>query len=191
MTSNNPAAAPEPGDLTEWVFREVARHMVTIVSATLRAQFPTGAYLVLAFGQDPVHGRGEALRFDSIRDDQGETLWAFPRGPYGFTPFPNPVPDEIAPHWGSRDARNPGPILSMLRRIAPHLPFESLPKEVMHATDAGRTLYGIQLIPWPLPDLNGPALESCECGCPGGECAPCCGTEPCPVVCSGCTRWRP
>jgi hypothetical protein len=155
--------------------------MIPLVAATLHAMFPTGRYLVLTRPTGDYDD--DTVILDSVRDAQGETLRRFDS--YGLPSGRLPdVPAEIAALWGTRDPRQPEEIQCLLQDVdtvadcLDFLPEEFRTVEEIEAEDeGGRTPLGI-----PLP---------CPCGRTGGECSPCCGTAPCPVVCSGCTTWRP
>ncbi|MFF4902193.1 hypothetical protein [Streptomyces sp. NPDC001068] len=153
--------------------RAVARDMLPLLAATLRAQYPTGVHLALYRDSD-----GE-LSYHSVRTAQGETVFRFPTRWWDMGRFPQPVPAEIAALWPDHDASDPGTVLSMIQQVDQHGVLSFLPDEAMwpHEEDLDLTPVGLRLI--------------CPCGAPDGVCAPCCGTEPCgPNVCSACTLWR-
>ncbi|MFI5748971.1 hypothetical protein ACIBBE_24255 [Streptomyces sp. NPDC051644] len=144
-----------------------ARALITLVAATIHAQYPGGAYLVL---QQTDNG----FRYDSVRDAKGETVFQFPYCWWEIGRFPRPVPDEITALWGNEDPSDPGVVLSLIDAHDDDI-IKYLPKEFMQPGEDKldrNTPLGIRLSP-------------CEFGSPRGVCAPCCGSDPCPTPCFG------
>lgn len=163
--------------------RAAAGAMVPLLAATLHAQFPDARFLVITRHETDYDG--DYLRLNSVRGAEGEIVRAFPELLSRTEQLPA-VPEEIAALWGAHDPRDPGAILGLAQRVedtAPHDFLDFLPErartdeEIEGENAGGRTPLGIAL--------------PCPCGAPGGECAPCCGSRPCPTVCSGCSTWRP
>ncbi|MGA5127661.1 hypothetical protein ACPCAG_30720 [Streptomyces pseudogriseolus] len=128
-----------------------AKAMLPLISATLHAQYPTGAYLVLTrpVGYDDF----DAVRLDSVRDADGNVLREFDEYAPEQPQLP-PVPDEIAALWGEADPRNPAAVLDLVQRVDEVAPYEFLaflPVEVQTAEEikaedeGGRTPLGIPL----------------------------------------------
>ncbi|WP_326724710.1 hypothetical protein OHT59_40570 [Streptomyces sp. NBC_00243] len=130
-------------DNAEAQARDAARAMLSLVAATLRVQYPTGAHLVLYRRSD------DELRYDSVRDAQGETVFQFPSHWWEIGRFPQPVPADIAALWGDEDPSDPGAVLELLRHIDAHGVLKFLPDEVMRdgEAEAERMPVGIPLEP--------------------------------------------
>ncbi|MFG2795813.1 hypothetical protein [Streptomyces pseudovenezuelae] len=133
--------------------------MIPLISATLRAQFPTGAFLVIARkdGDD-----GQYLALDSVRDDKGVALCRFPSNLDRARKLP-PVPLELAVLWGTNQPQRPKVILELLQRIedtAPHAFIDYLPAELRTAAEqkaedkGGNSLLGIPLVDADLRSLR-------------------------------------
>ncbi|MFI5990359.1 hypothetical protein ACIBAC_00695 [Streptomyces sp. NPDC051362] len=160
-----------------------AHAMVPLVGETLHRQFPTGAWLVLT--RPEKYDGHDHVRLHSVRGPLGETLHRFTDDGTMWEQLPA-VPEDITALWSPLDPRNPCHVLELIDRvdvIAPYEIVDMLPEyaltaeEIGHQAQGGRTPLGI-----PLP---------CACRRPAGECLPCCGLSPCPVVCSECAPWQP
>ncbi|GAA2439323.1 hypothetical protein GCM10010421_31970 [Streptomyces glaucus] len=141
--------------------RAAAQTVLSLVSATLHAQFPTAAYLVLT--RSPYLSECDELSLDSVRDAHGGILRDFADGPRAMEQLPA-VPQEIAGLWGTADPRNPHEVLELLQRIEDTAPRDLLlflPPEVMHdgEENAERTPLGIP-------------LRSASCPLHGAPCEP-------------------
>lgn len=135
--------------------REAAKAALPLVGATLHAQFPDGAYLVLTRPEEYDSDEHDAVRLDSVRDADGNTLWEFDEHVLRQPQLPA-VPDEIAALWGDLDPRDPAAVLELVQRIdaiAPYELLDFLPVEVCtveetKAEELGeRSLLGIPLAP--------------------------------------------
>lgn len=149
-------------DDAEAKVRAAAQAMLPLISVTLHAQFPTGAYLVLTRGAD--YDDYDSLRLDSVRDSAGKTLHEFDWVPSEDELLPA-VPEEIAALWGEADPREPNEVLNLVDRVddVDRHQFEFLPAELRTAEEikaednGGRTPLGIPLIPSVCP------LHGAEC----------------------------
>jgi hypothetical protein len=121
--------------------RKAARAMLPLIAATLRVQYPTGAYLVVYRGSD------DELRYDSVRDARGEIVFRFPRFWWTMGRFPQPVPADVAALWGEEDPTDPGSLLELLRHIDSHGALEFLPDHLMWPGegDLDKTPLGVPL----------------------------------------------
>ncbi|MGY4936211.1 hypothetical protein ACWD7T_35070 [Streptomyces sp. 900116325] len=104
--------------------RTVAREMLRLIAATLCVQYPTGAHLVLYRTSD------DELRYHSVRDAQGGTVFEFPRFWWMIGRFPQPVPADIAALWGDEDPTDPGIVLELIQHIDRHGALGFLPDDV-------------------------------------------------------------
>lgn len=125
-----------------------AKAMLTLVGATLHAQFPTGAYLVLTRPVD--YDDYDSVRLDSVRDAQGAIVREFEGSPEEDHPLPT-VPMEIAVLWGAGDPRTTSDVLNLVQRadqVAPYEFLKFLPPEAMQhgEENAERTPLGIPLV---------------------------------------------
>ncbi|MEU5748167.1 hypothetical protein ABZ804_21845 [Streptomyces sp. NPDC047726] len=127
-----------------------AHAMLPLVSATMHALFPTGAFLV-------IHGAAglsdyDELQLNSVRDATGTILWDGDSWD-GCECFPGPLPAEIAALWhGAEDPIDPGSVLWLLRRIdflAPYYHLPELPEELRHEGEERRALRCIPIAPAP------------------------------------------
>ncbi|MEU5978498.1 hypothetical protein [Streptomyces sp. NPDC047315] len=92
-----------------------AEAMLPLISATLRAQFPTGAYLVLT--RPGYDGTGHwPLRLHSIRDAQRQAVYDFRTWTDHNTLLP-PVPKQIVVLWGYADPRDARDIERLVQRV--------------------------------------------------------------------------
>lgn len=105
--------------------RQVARDMLPLLAATLRAQFPTGAHLALYRGPD-----GE-LSYHSVRDARGTAVFTFAECWWKAGPFPRPVPADVAALWGDHDPTSPAVVLSMIQQVDQHGVLSFLPAAAM------------------------------------------------------------
>ncbi|MFF8786926.1 hypothetical protein [Streptomyces sp. NPDC015125] len=130
--------------------RTAARALLPLVAATVHAQFPAGAYLVLTRSAD------DELNLDSVRTAQGVILWESTR-----ERFRNSVPAEIAALWGDSDAQKPGTVLDLVQRIDGLSSYDFLPAHAMHEEEetAERTPLGIPLDPAAVCPERGTARE--------------------------------
>lgn len=119
-----------------------ARALLPLVAATVRHQFPDGAFLVLTREYDE-----DELVLDTVRTADGKTLWSFPWDHTGFHPFPKPVPAELAELWGEDDPQNPAPVLDLVQRIDRFTSIPFLDPAAMHKGEANadRTPLGLSL----------------------------------------------
>lgn len=133
--------------------RAAACAMVPLLAATVHAQFPTGAYLVITRHETDYDG--EYLTLDSVRDAQGAPVWEFPEV-LSHTALLPPVPADIGALWAPYDPRESHTLLELAERIestAPNTFLEFLPEELRTAeeiqaeNDGGRTPLGIPLAP--------------------------------------------
>ncbi|MFB8120577.1 hypothetical protein ACFC51_32525 [Streptomyces sp. NPDC055962] len=129
-----------------------AHAMLPLVSATMHALFPTGAFLVL-------HGAAglsdyEELTLNSVRDTTGEVLWSGAHWD-GCELFPGALPAELAALWSestAEDPTDPGALLWLLRRIdflAPYDHLPELPGDLRHEGEAEEPLRFIPVAPAP------------------------------------------
>lgn len=121
--------------------RAVAREMLRLIAATLRVQYPTGAHMVLYRVGD------DELRYHSVRDAQGETVFQFPWFWWEIGRFPQPVPADIAALWGDEDPSDPGIVLALIRHVDQHGALSFLPDEVTRPEEESldKTPLGIPL----------------------------------------------
>lgn len=108
-----------------------ARAVLPVVSATLHAQFPTGAYLVVT---PPSTYLESGLYLDSIRDAEGRVLRHLADEEAQEELF-GEVPPELAALWGDLDPRIPNHVERLLDRLDAQLReklFDFLPDEAMH-----------------------------------------------------------
>ncbi|MEU1592718.1 hypothetical protein ABZ468_07625 [Streptomyces sp. NPDC005708] len=122
--------------------RHAARALVPLVAATFRAQFPTGAYLVLARSSD-----GE-LSFDSVRDADGGSVYEFPEAWWAVR-LPHPLPDDLDSLWGAEKGRDLLVIRELLERIDHYGVLRFLPDQAMRPGEdtLEKTPVGIPLEP--------------------------------------------
>ncbi|MEV8344623.1 hypothetical protein [Streptomyces niveus] len=130
-----------------------ARSVLPLIAATLRHQFPTGAYLVLTRPSDDYED--DCVELDSVRDADGKTVQEL--SPYGSGTYRLPgVPEDLAALWGNHDPCDPGVVLDLIQRIdglAPYEFLDFLPEEMRTAeeieaeNDGGRTPLGLPLAP--------------------------------------------
>ncbi|MET8717410.1 hypothetical protein ABZV52_30040 [Streptomyces sp. NPDC004735] len=172
---------PTPSTLedAEAKMRAAAGALLPLVSATMHALFPTGAFLVLT--RSGSFGDYDELRLDSVRGSTGETLWESGGMPGGYEPFPGVVPAELAELWEGQDPTDPDTVLDLVRRIdhaAPDEYLAFLPAEFLRAgeDDGERTPLGVPVA----LVLEQPVCPVCgDEGCqgrtapPGAYCALC------------------
>ncbi|MFI9078734.1 hypothetical protein ACIGW8_20035 [Streptomyces sioyaensis] len=129
-----------------------AKAMLPLIRATLHAQFPTGAYLVLTRPVD-YDADYDAVRLDSVRDADGKTLHEFDEWAPD-APLLPAVPAEIAALWGDADPRDPSEVLNLIQRVdeieryqfLTFLPEELRTDDEIEAEgEGGRTPLGIPL----------------------------------------------
>ncbi|MER7952034.1 hypothetical protein ABTY59_32050 [Streptomyces sp. NPDC096079] len=149
-----------------------ARLVLPVIAATLHAQFPTGAHLVLSRSRSD---EGGGLSLDSVRNADGTVLRNFDAGwashvvvaangstwsqivQPGMTPMPA-APSELASLWGDVDHRDPYALVGLIARLdaqVPHGLFDPMPEE--HLTDeefeeqedGGPSLLWLPLAPLP------------------------------------------
>ncbi|MET9778622.1 hypothetical protein ABZ023_30960 [Streptomyces sp. NPDC006367] len=148
-------------DDAETQLRTAAGAALTLIARTLRAQYPTGAYLVLTRPTD-YEGNDDDVMLNSIRDAQGKTVCRL--NPYrGSTQLPA-VPDDIGALWGATDPRNPAAVLYLLQRvdsISRYEFFHFLPEQAMRDGEvaAERKPLGIPLDPEAICPQHGTACE--------------------------------
>ncbi|MEU6462214.1 hypothetical protein [Streptomyces sp. NPDC046976] len=125
--------------------RAIASEMLPLITATLRVQYPTSAYLVLYRNCD------DELYYHSVRGARGETVFRFPRlWLWRDTDvFPHLVPAEIAALWPDHDPSSPATVLSMIRQIDQHGVLGFLAREAMWPEEEclDKTPVGIPLQP--------------------------------------------
>ncbi|MFC9280901.1 hypothetical protein [Streptomyces collinus] len=130
-----------------------AKAMLPLIGATLHAQFPTGAYLVLTRPID--YDDYDSVRLDSVRDAAGNVLHEFDEYAPQRPPLP-PVPANIAALWGDADPRDPSQVLDLIQRVDQVEPYQFLtflpaelrtPEEIEAEDAGGRTPLGIPLAP--------------------------------------------
>ncbi|MFI6142389.1 hypothetical protein ACIBCC_29885 [Streptomyces griseus] len=108
--------------------RAAARALLPLISATLRHQFPTGAYLVLV----RTTAEDDDLELHSVRDADGRVLRDFTEWRRGLEPLPA-VPESITALWGALDPCEPRAVQDLIQRIDdvhPYQYLEFLPIEV-------------------------------------------------------------
>ncbi|MFB6629958.1 hypothetical protein ACFCWY_08690 [Streptomyces sp. NPDC056362] len=148
-----------------------ARQVLPLISATLHAQFPTGAYLVLGRARTD---DGGGLSLDSVRAADGTVLRDFDRWDSyvvtaangstwrqieqpGMKPMPA-APRDLAALWGDVDHRDPHAVIGLVAQLDTQGPpglFDPLPQE--HLTDeefdaqedGGPSLLWLPLAPLP------------------------------------------
>ncbi|MEW2493848.1 hypothetical protein AB0942_09910 [Streptomyces nodosus] len=139
-----------------------AMDMLTLVAATLRHQFPTGAFLVLTRPTD--YDDYDSVRLHSVRDAHGAILREFDLLPDDDALLPD-APEEITTLWGSADPRDPSDVLNLIQRadqVAPYEFLKFLPPAAMRGNEANaeRTPLGIPLDPGALCPQHGTACEA-------------------------------
>ncbi|MFJ2745251.1 hypothetical protein ACIO3O_36965 [Streptomyces sp. NPDC087440] len=140
MTADQPTALELLDEARERL-RAASRAMLPLIGETVRAQFPDAAYLVLHRSVTD-----EALYLVDVRDSFGNILWDFP-GLLEYAPFPAPVPEAVKAQWGAADARDPGVVLTLIRRVDDAIELPFLPRELMSDEEASmdRTPVGVAL----------------------------------------------
>lgn len=134
-----------------------ARQVLPLISATLHAQFPAGAYLVLT---RPADFFGTGLYLDSVRDAEGQVLRHLAQWEDGNIQLGD-VPPELAAQWEDLDPRDPIDVGRLIDRLNAQVPdglFDVLPEEVMNGRepDAEDTPLG-----FPLAPLDAPRCAMC------------------------------
>ncbi|MEU9925082.1 hypothetical protein AB0H51_28005 [Streptomyces griseoluteus] len=85
----------------------------------------------------------------------------------------------------------PYPVGELLAEMLEYLAAETrsdFPGPMANAYRAGiRVAARIARLHTPDPAPAEAARPTCPCGAPGGQCTPCCGSTPCPQLCSGCS----
>ncbi|MFB6629959.1 hypothetical protein ACFCWY_08695 [Streptomyces sp. NPDC056362] len=126
-----------------------ARATLPLVSATVHALFPTGAYLVV----NPASTFDESgLYLDSVRDAEGRVLRDFTDDGLMAEPL-GEAPPELAALWGDLDPRVPHDVERLLDRLAARVSsklIDFLPEEAMREGEANRreqTPLGLRLAP--------------------------------------------
>lgn len=146
-TSQNPVAAYlAAADLAA----AAARQLLPLISASLQAQFPAGAYLVVTRGDEEEDG--DDLYLDSIRDGDGTVLRNFAAGwdsvvvaangatwteiqQLGMERMPA-LPPELAALWGEIDPRDPCAVIALINRLDAQVSYALLaPLPGEHQTD--------------------------------------------------------
>ncbi|MEU5958273.1 hypothetical protein [Streptomyces sp. NPDC047525] len=130
-------ATPPYATLDDWEQAKAAVHaagdrMARMIADTLRAMFPTAAYLVLYRGE-----YDDELHPHSIRDEHGGILWDFPGFP-GFEPFPLTIPDgPLRAAWGDKDPQTPGHLAGLVLSLdAFGCGFDTVPNDLpFHGDD--------------------------------------------------------
>ncbi|MGW4087036.1 hypothetical protein ACWEGS_28790 [Streptomyces sp. NPDC004822] len=144
--------------------KRAAAQTLSLVSATLHRQFPTGAYLVL---HRPIgEYDDDSVELHSVRDAQGEIVWEFNPCDLASERLPD-APTDLAGLWGDTDPRLPESVQSLIRRIDDLARYEFLDflpaelhtaEEIKAENDGGRTPLGLPLAAEHCPE-HGPGCE--------------------------------
>ncbi|NML55107.1 hypothetical protein HHL19_35740 [Streptomyces sp. R302] len=127
--------------------RTVGGKVLALVAATLHAQFPAGACLVLTRSRED----GETRLFPhSIRDAEGVVLRDFEEeSNHGGGSVLGGVPPELADRWGARDPASLSEVVEVLEAVealAPYACFGFLPDALRTPEEVEREGRG-----WPTP----------------------------------------